>query len=87
MLAFGRVLEKRLSITVVGRHLGQLLIFAENVVLPSQSWAKTAIALPRSWGPLPLRDLLCDAGVSVNDGRLSLAPLLSRLPVALLSTG
>ena len=86
VLAFGRVLEKRLSITVVGRHLGQLLISAENVVLPSQSWANTAIALPRSWGALPLRDLLCDAEVSVNDGRLSLAPLLSRSPVALLST-
>ena len=87
VLAFGRVLGKRLSITVVGRHLGQLLISAECVVLPPQSWANTAIALPCSWRALPLHDLLCDAEVSVNNGRLSLAPLLSCSPVALLSTG
>ena len=87
VLAFGRVLGKRLSITVIGRHLGQLLISAENVVLSSQSWANTAIALPRSWRALQLYDLLGDAEVSVNDGRLLLAPFLSRSPVALLSTG
>jgi maltooligosyltrehalose synthase len=87
VLAFGRVLGKRLSITVIGRHLGQRLLSAENVVLPSQSWANTAIILPRSWRALPLRDPLCDVEISVNDGRLLLAPFLSRSPVALLSTG
>ena len=62
-----------LSITVIGRHLGQLLISAENVVLSSQSLANTAIALPFSWRALQLYDLLGDAEVSVNDGRLLLA--------------
>ena len=63
---------------------GERVIEAEKV---PQSWAGTAIDLPRSWRGLPLHDLLGDAEVTVNDGRLSLAPLLSRSPVALLSTG
>ena len=87
VLAFGRLLGSRFSITVIGRHLGRILIEAERVVLSPQSWANTAIALPRSWRALPLHDLLCDAEVSVVDERLLVAPLLSRSPVALLSTG
>ena len=72
---------------MIGRQLGRMLIEAEKMMLSPQSWAGTAIDLPRSWRGLPLHDLLGDAEVSVANGRLLLAPLLSRSPVALLSTG
>jgi len=88
LLAFGRVMGEQVAITVVARRLGRELVAAGTPALGQEAWRDTTLPLPRSWWTLGLRDqLLQEAELEVRDGRLALAPLLAKQPVALLATG
>ena len=80
-LAFARVHEGRAAITVVTRLAGQAEL--TRPLLPAPMWKGTALALPRSLLGRSCTDILGESG-ELAAGRLPLAELLSRLPVALL---
>ncbi|HEX6012894.1 MAG TPA: malto-oligosyltrehalose synthase, partial [Geminicoccaceae bacterium] len=87
-VAFARILGKRIAVTVAGRQLGRWLDGAPLPLVPPEAWGDTAVVLPQPWAGLRLTDQLTAAAAEPQDGgRLPLAVLLSRCPVALLSGG
>ena len=87
VMAFGRVLDEQVAITIVSRRLGRELTAAAAPVLGQEAWQDTTVTLPHSWSVLGFRNQLREDAAEIEDGRLALAPLLGRLPVALLATG
>jgi (1->4)-alpha-D-glucan 1-alpha-D-glucosylmutase len=87
-VAFARVHGDRIAITVAGRQLGRWLDGAPLPLVPPEAWGDTAVVLPRPWAGHRLTDQLTAGAAEPHDGgRLPLAVLLSRCPVALLSDG
>ena len=87
VLAFGRVLDEQVVIAVISRRLGRELAAVGAPVLGQDAWQDTTVTLPHSWWTLSFRNQLRQGQAEIDGGRLALAPLLGRLPVALLATG
>ena len=87
VVAFGRVLDEQVAITIVSRRLGRELAALGAPVLAQEAWQDTTVTLPHSWWTLDFRNQLRDGQAEMDEGRLALTPLLGRLPVALLATG
>lgn len=83
-LAFARALDGEWCITVVPRFLSRISTpetMADSAALWRDTHIKLTAEAPRQW-----RDAFTHAIFSARGGRLSLADLLSRFPVALLSS-
>lgn len=85
-LAFARSHRGTTVISVLSFRLGRLLDGADYPVAPAESWGDAAVVLPESLRTQRLSSVLEGGAVTMSDGRLPLASLLSKLPVALLTT-
>ncbi|MBV8397228.1 MAG: malto-oligosyltrehalose synthase, partial [Acetobacteraceae bacterium] len=83
-LAFARVHEGRAAVTVVTRLAARLEGVQEVPLVGDAAWQGTAIILPRNLNGRRIDDVLGGPGGADGSGRLLLAGLLARLPVALL---
>jgi (1->4)-alpha-D-glucan 1-alpha-D-glucosylmutase len=83
-LAFARVHEGRAAVTIVTRLAARLEGVQETPLAAGSAWQGTAIVLPRNLHARRLHDVLGGPGCTEASGRLLIAGLLARLPVALL---
>jgi (1->4)-alpha-D-glucan 1-alpha-D-glucosylmutase len=85
VLAFARCRGGRIGIAVVTRLPVVLLRpAASRPLVPAEEWSGTELLLPREALGRRLRDVLDGGELSASGGRLPLARVLVRLPVALL---
>ncbi|MFO1075709.1 MAG: malto-oligosyltrehalose synthase [Geminicoccaceae bacterium] len=82
-LAFARVADARLAITLVPRRVAGLL--ADGLVPPPAAWGDTALLLPEAWQGLAWHDALTGRDLPAA-ARLPLAELLCHLPLSLLTS-
>jgi len=85
VLAFARVRQGQAAIVVITRLLGGALLDSPSPILPSERWRDTAILVPPDLPSAGWRDVLGGASVEIRDDWLHLAPLLGRLPVAMVA--
>jgi maltooligosyltrehalose synthase len=85
VVAFARVREGAIAITIITRLLGRELLNLPSPTLLTERWRDTTLPLPADWHMLSWRDLLGDSPVETDEGCLRLASLLGRMPVALLT--
>lgn len=87
-LAFSRTAQDCGVVAIVPRHCHEGVRAGEEAGLPRISpafWADTSVALPREFFGRRLHDVLSGERIGCGmDGRLRLADVLARLPVALL---
>jgi (1->4)-alpha-D-glucan 1-alpha-D-glucosylmutase len=82
-LAYARIHEGRAAIAVVTRLAGRQDL-AGKPLLPPSSWRGTAMLVPRNLVGRQISDVLGGRGEAAASGRVVLADLLAKLPVALL---
>ncbi len=83
-VAFARVHEGRAMVTIVSRLAARLDGLIEAPLVTRSGWQGTAIILPRNLVGRRISDILGGPDFAGNSGRLLLADLLAKLPVALL---
>jgi (1->4)-alpha-D-glucan 1-alpha-D-glucosylmutase len=82
-IAFARMLERTMAITIVPRLPLSLLVRGDGIGIPTTAWRETALRLPEL--PLSgLRNALTGATVAGYDGVLRLGDVFGPLPVAVL---
>lgn len=86
VLAFARSHDGTTTISVLSYRLGRLLDGADCPLAPPASWGEASVVLPDSLRTQRLSNVLDGDAVTISGGRLPLARLLSKLPVALLIT-
>jgi len=85
VLAFARVRQGQAAIVVITRLLGGARVDSLSPILPPERWRDTAIPVPPDLPSAGWRDVLGEASVEIRDDWLHLAPLLGRLPVAMVA--
>jgi (1->4)-alpha-D-glucan 1-alpha-D-glucosylmutase len=82
-LAYARIHEGRAAIAAVTRLAGRQDL-AGKPLLPPSSWQGTAMLVPRNLVGRQISDVLGGMGEAAASGRVVLADLMAKLPVALL---
>jgi (1->4)-alpha-D-glucan 1-alpha-D-glucosylmutase len=83
-VAFARVHEGRAMVTIVTRLAARLDGMIEEPLVTRSGWQGTAVILPRNLVGRRITDILGGPAFAGNSGRLPLADVLAKLPVALL---
>lgn len=87
VIAFARLDGASASLTVAARWPLDLLALDDDRLIAPETWGDATIVLPKELRRMPWRDALADRALTADAGRLRVADLFQRLPVALLVSG
>ena len=86
VIAFGRVWNKHIGVTIVPRLPFRLLSHAGTITFAAQLWHNTSLCCPQGWLGRTLHDAFQPGTAIILADPLPIGPLLDRLPIALHST-